>query len=119
MRMLTEIEITHDTKYGKIKSWFEQNMKELPKTLEGQGKYYLDLPWTVRQYIEQVDYELIKQGSKINRSKPARAAKGNLVTIFQSLKDPTAWNLALPKTPEEKRERTQARRKFYNQNKSK
>ena len=111
--MLTKIEMDHTTPYSKIKVWFEENLEQMPGTLDGECKYYRDLKFTIKMYMDQIAHEYEKYGSEINKRVTAKAAKNNLVTIWRDLQDQQAWNLGMAKSEEEARKRTFERRKFH------
>ena len=109
--MLTEIKMTIETPYAEIKEWYQANMDQLPDSLDGETKYYPDVKFSAEIFISQIDAVIAKGKAKGNNT--AEAAKSNLRTLYRDLQDPTAWNLGLCKTWDEKEERLKARRKFH------
>lgn len=111
MWMLTENTITGETPYGKIKEWFETNIDQLPKTLDGETKYYADVKFTVRIWINQVDTIILTDPRGVKNSNQARAAKTNLITIWKDLQYKPGWNLPLAKGKDEANQRRNDRAK--------
>jgi hypothetical protein len=92
--------LTNYSKFSEIKEYFEVNKNELPITLDGQCKYYLDVKFTVNAYIYQVESEIERLGDKIGRSTLAKAAKGTLYTLYQDLQNLDGWNEPMQKLGE-------------------
>lgn len=114
--MLEKANITRTTKYIEVKSWFKRNMDQLPETLDGRHKYYASPAWTANMYICQIDNEIERLGPEIKKSTIAKAAKDNLVEMYNDLQWEGGWNLPMAKTEIEQRERREARNKWKDEN---
>lgn len=83
--------------YSELKSWFEENMNDLPETLYGDFIYYPNVKASAKRAISTVENHIQKHGTKgIRNFALPSAAKANLQTLFEKLKDPDKWNVEKP-----------------------
>lgn len=96
----------NNSPYSEIRSYFVENMQNLPNTLDGETKYYMDVKFTANLWIEQIDNaikEMKSKGMPIHRSAIAVSGKNNLITLYNDLQDIDAWNQPKQKFERSKR----------------
>lgn len=81
--------------FEELKSYFKD--ADLPKTLDSNDIFYRDVKHTVDLYIFQIEEEIRKKGiESIKDSYMAKAAKRNLMKIYEDLKVKSNWNAKIP-----------------------
>jgi hypothetical protein len=86
--------------FTQIKTWFESNYNELPKTLQGDGIFYTDVAFTADRYIDLVIHrmmKLMKDGADIRKDRLAKSNKNNLLNLYKDLQNREQWNKKLTK----------------------
>lgn len=82
--------------FSEIKKWFELNKEILPKTLQSDCKFYLDVQYSVDLYVYRVLSEIERVGVKnIKTSKVAGSSKNNLYVLYLDLQIKENWNKKL------------------------
>jgi len=92
--------LTQKSSYKDLKKWFEDNMDQMPETLdaiEGFGIYYKDVKFTINAYIDQVDAEISKPNFNPKESILANTGKYRLFWLYKDLQDKTKWNKPMKK----------------------
>ena len=92
--------ITATSSYADIKNCFTDESgkvkSDLPTTLDSDCAYYHNVPSTAGMYINTVDKEIIRLGSKIGESADAKASKLNLYRLYKALQIKENWEAPIP-----------------------
>lgn len=80
--------------YDELKTWFLQT--ELPQTCDSEERYYMNVPGTVGIYMEIIEKEIEKHGSKVKKSIIARDYKRKLFKLYVALQEKANWNKPQP-----------------------
>ena len=80
--------------YAELKSWFEEQIKNglLPEKLNGKDKYYSDVTFTIKSFINTIEQAKITHGTNISKSRVATASKNNLLTLYKDLQNVENWD---------------------------
>ena len=76
-----------------LKSWFRENWKELPYTLDTETKYYMDLRNTVKTNVLAIDSVLLDDSKQMEM----------LSNIYEDLKISEGWNKPMEKLEQSNR----------------
>lgn len=92
--------ITSTSSYADIKNWFTDEKgrlkSDLPTTLKSDCAYYHNVRQTADMYINNVDKEIVRLGSKVGNSADAKASKNNLYRLYQALQIKENWEAPKP-----------------------